>query len=143
MVLNWWEYQTTVAMIPQGKCLAWKLRRGCNLFQSTLSLLSLPVFLIYIVLFLCRWGKFVSLHPFPVILACLLATALSGLGFLRFRWGRFYYKSFIILLLNKLKVIYFYFLYFRMEYQANLLWIPKDSPYNLNEVNISNFLVSV
>jgi hypothetical protein len=22
----------------------------------------------------------------------------------------------------------------RMEYQANLLWIPKDSPYNLNEV---------
>ncbi len=23
-----------------------------------------------------------------------------------------------------------------MEYQANLLWIPKDSPYNLNEVCI-------
>jgi hypothetical protein len=22
-----------------------------------------------------------------------------------------------------------------MEYQANLLWIPKDSPYNLNEVS--------
>jgi hypothetical protein len=30
----------------------------------------------------------------------------------------------------------YYLSFYRMEYQANLLWIPKDSPYNLNEVCI-------
>ena len=31
------------------------------------------------------WGKFVTRHPYPVILSCLLVTALASLGFLRFR----------------------------------------------------------
>ena len=32
------------------------------------------------------WGKFVTRRPYPVILTCLLLTALSSLGFLNFRW---------------------------------------------------------
>jgi len=55
--------------------------------------------------FFLWWGKFVANHPYPVIFSCILATALSSLGFLRFR----------------------------MEHRANLLWIPSDSPYNINE----------
>merc|ERR1711915_722554 len=52
------------------------------------------------------WGKFVSLHPYPVICSCILVTAVSTLGFLRFG----------------------------MEHRANKLLIPADSPYNMNEV---------
>lgn len=51
------------------------------------------------------WGKFVTKHPYPVILSCLLFTAVSSLGFLRFR----------------------------MEHKASLLWIPPTSQYNTNE----------
>jgi len=51
------------------------------------------------------WGKFVTRHPYPVILTCLLLTAISSLGFLNFR----------------------------MEHHANLLWIPLASPYNTNQ----------
>ena len=31
------------------------------------------------------WGRAVALHPYPVILTCLLATLTSSLGFLVFR----------------------------------------------------------
>jgi len=55
--------------------------------------------------FFTWWGKFVAIHPYPVISACFVITAVSALGFLRFR----------------------------MEHQANLLWIPKDSAYNIHE----------
>jgi len=51
------------------------------------------------------WGKFVSRHPYPVIFTCLALTALSSVGFLKFR----------------------------MEHKANLLWIPLSSPYNTNQ----------
>jgi len=51
------------------------------------------------------WGKLVTRRPYPVILACLLITALASLGFLNFR----------------------------MEHHANLLWIPLASPYNTNQ----------
>jgi len=47
----------------------------------------------------------VAVHPYPVICTCIIITAISSLGFLRFR----------------------------MEHHANLLWIPADSPYNVNE----------
>ena len=33
-----------------------------------------------------RWGRFVSLHPYPVILGCILITSLCSLGFLKFRF---------------------------------------------------------
>jgi len=55
--------------------------------------------------FFLWWGKFVAIHPYPVICTCLIITALSSIGFLKFR----------------------------MEHHANLLWIPADSPYNVNE----------
>eukprot|EP00090_Calanus_glacialis_P027719 TRINITY_DN4393_c0_g1_i1.p1 TRINITY_DN4393_c0_g1~~TRINITY_DN4393_c0_g1_i1.p1 ORF type:complete len:1001 (-),score=160.99 TRINITY_DN4393_c0_g1_i1:89-3091(-) len=55
--------------------------------------------------FFLWWGKFVAIHPYPVICTCIIITALSSLGFLRFR----------------------------MEHHANLLWIPADSAYNVNE----------
>jgi hypothetical protein len=43
--------------------------------------------------------------------------------------------SILFFLVISFMVITKYYLSFsRMEYQANLLWIPKDSPYNLNEV---------
>merc|ERR1712226_303915 len=51
------------------------------------------------------WGKLVTRRPYPVILVCLLLTALASLGFLNFR----------------------------MEHHANLLWIPLASPYNTNQ----------
>jgi len=52
-----------------------------------------------------RWGRFVAHHPLPVIASCLVVTALSSIGFLNFR----------------------------MEHQANLLWINSDSSYNIHE----------
>jgi len=52
-----------------------------------------------------RWGVFVCLHPYPVILISAILSALTGLGLLRFR----------------------------QESQANLLWIPPWSQYNVNE----------
>jgi len=61
--------------------------------------------------FFLWWGKFVSLHPYPVIGTCIIITALSSIGFLRFR----------------------------MEHHANLLWIPADSPYNVNEDWLDEF----
>jgi len=51
------------------------------------------------------WGKYVSKHPYLVILICAFLTALSGLGFLNFR----------------------------MEHKANMLWIPETSEYNINQ----------
>ena len=36
------------------------------------------------------WGKLVTRRPYPVILACLLLTALASLGFLNFRSVGFY-----------------------------------------------------
>jgi len=51
------------------------------------------------------WGKLVTRRPYPVILVCLLLTAIASLGFLNFR----------------------------MEHHANLLWIPLASPYNTNQ----------
>jgi len=63
-----------------------------------------------------RWGIFVPLHPYPVILASILVTVMCSLGFLQFR----------------------------MEHQANLLWIPVDSPYNIRQEWIDrNFRSSV
>ena len=50
-------------------------------------------------------GKFVALHPYQVILSCLIATACCSLGLLKFR----------------------------EETKANLLWIPPDSEYNYNQ----------
>jgi len=61
--------------------------------------------------FFLWWGKFVSLHPYPVIGTCIIITAFSSIGFLRFR----------------------------MEHHANLLWIPADSPYNVNEDWLDEF----
>jgi len=61
--------------------------------------------------FFLWWGKFVSLHPYPVICTCIIITALSSIGFLRFR----------------------------MEHHANLLWIPADSKYNINEDWLEKF----
>jgi len=55
--------------------------------------------------FFLWWGKLVTRRPYPVILACLLLTAIASLGFLNFR----------------------------MEHHANLLWIPLASPYNTNQ----------
>lgn len=52
-----------------------------------------------------RWGRFVAHHPYPVIATTILITALSSIGFLNFR----------------------------MEHQANLLWINSDSSYNIHE----------
>jgi len=51
------------------------------------------------------WGHFVSRHPYPVICTCLVITAISSVGFLNFR----------------------------MEHEANLLWINSDSSYNFHE----------
>jgi len=51
------------------------------------------------------WGRLVTRRPYPVILACLVLTAVASLGFLNFR----------------------------MEHHANLLWIPLASPYNTNQ----------
>jgi len=63
-----------------------------------------------------RWGRFVPLHPYPVVLASLVVTVICSLGFL----------------------------HFRMEHQANLLWIPVDSPYNVRQDWIdTNFRSSV
>jgi predicted RND superfamily exporter protein len=61
--------------------------------------------------FFLWWGKFVAIHPYPVICTCIIITALSSLGFLRFR----------------------------MEHHANLLWIPADSSYNVNEDWLEQF----
>jgi len=55
--------------------------------------------------FFYRWGKLVSRHPYPVILTSAVVTVLCSLGFL----------------------------VFRMEHQANLLWIPLESDYNIRE----------
>jgi len=52
-----------------------------------------------------RWGKFVSAHPYPVILASVVFTAICTLGFINFR----------------------------QVHQANLLWIPPESEYNVNQ----------
>merc|ERR1711892_574155 len=52
-----------------------------------------------------KWGRFVSLHPYPVILSSVVITALCSLGFINFR----------------------------SEHKANLLWIPADSDYNVNQ----------
>jgi len=52
-----------------------------------------------------RWGKIVAEHPYPVICTCLVVTALTSIGFINFR----------------------------MEHQANLLWINSDSSYNIHE----------
>jgi hypothetical protein len=57
-----------------------------------------------------RWGKFVARHPYPVICSCLLITAVTSIGFLKFR----------------------------MEHQANLLWINSDSAYNIHEKWLQN-----
>jgi len=57
-----------------------------------------------------RWGRFVSLHPYPVIIVSILFTVLSGLGFLNFR----------------------------QEHRANLLWIPPWSDYNVNAKWLEN-----
>jgi len=51
------------------------------------------------------WGQFVSRRPYPVICSCLVITAISSLGFLNFR----------------------------MEHEANRLWINSDSSYNFHE----------
>eukprot|EP00092_Neocalanus_flemingeri_P006120 GFUD01006591.1.p1 GENE.GFUD01006591.1~~GFUD01006591.1.p1 ORF type:complete len:999 (+),score=194.12 GFUD01006591.1:266-3262(+) len=55
--------------------------------------------------FFLWWGKFVATHPYPVICTCIIITAVSSLGFMKFR----------------------------MEHHANLLWIPANSQYNVNE----------
>jgi len=55
--------------------------------------------------FFYKWGKFVSRHPYPVILTSTVVTVLCSLGFL----------------------------VFRMEHQANLLWIPLESDYNVKQ----------
>jgi len=60
--------------------------------------------------FFYRWGKFVSRHPYPVILTSTVVTVLCSLGFL----------------------------VFRMEHQANLLWIPLESDYNVKQEWLDN-----
>ena len=35
--------------------------------------------------FFTWWGRQVALHPYPVILSCIVVTVLSSLGFLVFR----------------------------------------------------------
>jgi len=55
--------------------------------------------------FFSWWGRFVSLHPYPVILTSMLITVISSIGFL----------------------------HFRMEHRANYLWIPADSDYNIRQ----------
>jgi len=55
--------------------------------------------------FFYKWGKLVSHHPYPVILISTIVTVLCSLGFL----------------------------VFRMEHQANLLWIPLESDYNIHQ----------
>jgi Niemann-Pick C1 protein len=57
-----------------------------------------------------RWGKFVARHPYPVICTSLLITALTSVGFIKFR----------------------------MEHQATLLWINSDSSYNIHEKWLQN-----
>merc|ERR1711892_996369 len=57
-----------------------------------------------------KWGRFVSLHPYPVILSSVVITALCSLGFINFR----------------------------SEHKANLLWIPADSDYNVNQDWLDN-----
>jgi len=52
-----------------------------------------------------KWGRFVSIHPYPVILTCIIITSLCSMGFLKFR----------------------------SEHKANLLWIPLESEYNTNQ----------
>ena len=92
---------------------------------------------------LCRWGQFLTRHPYPVILTAITTTALCSLGFLVFRWvmaawrAHYYrYQSptyplnpsvFYLVLYNEPKIM------FRIEHQANLLWIPADSDYNTRE----------
>eukprot|EP00092_Neocalanus_flemingeri_P026887 GFUD01029143.1.p1 GENE.GFUD01029143.1~~GFUD01029143.1.p1 ORF type:complete len:1040 (-),score=194.28 GFUD01029143.1:157-3276(-) len=56
-------------------------------------------------LFFYTWGKFVSVHPYKVILSCIILTALCSLGFLCFR----------------------------AEFKANHLWIPPGSEFNLHQ----------
>jgi len=57
-----------------------------------------------------RWGKFVAVNPYQIIVSCIVVTAFCSLGF---------YK-------------------FRAETKANLLWIPPDSTYNTNQEWIDN-----
>ena len=45
------------------------------------------------------WGKLVTRRPYPVILACLLLTAVASLGFLNFRSVGFYLLLLLLLLL--------------------------------------------
>jgi len=51
------------------------------------------------------WGSFVAERPAQVILASLALSALSAIGLLNFK----------------------------MEHKANMLWIPPDSTYNINQ----------
>jgi len=52
-----------------------------------------------------RWGHFVSRNPYPIIVTCLVLTALGGIGWINFR----------------------------LEHKANKLWIPENSSFNLQK----------
>ena len=77
----------------------------------------------------CRWGEFVSRKPQTVITLCLLLSALGGLGWINFRWGKNW--GFLKFCLRGTDDS-------RLEHKANRLWIPEDSSFNLNKVNITS-----
>ena len=52
------------------------------------SFVSWNVFLYVFFFIYFRWGVFVCLHPYPIILASALLTALTGIGLIRFRYSQ-------------------------------------------------------
>ena len=71
---------------------------------------------------MCRWGKFVAHHPWPVIGTTFTITTLCSLGFLLFRF----------IIINILSSI-IYTCFCRIQYATDELWIPSTSPFKSNK----------
>ena len=65
--------------------------------------------------------------PHQVILACLVVTALAAGGWIQFRWGAYRVSA---------NILHIILCFFRLEHKANRLWIPMDSTFNLQKVNL-------
>ena len=84
---EWWVY-TPILLLSDHCCLvrlSLYSQEGQGGESTSLSCYSLIIAVMLHYLIISRWGRVVSLHPYPVILCCLCATGLAGLGFLRFR----------------------------------------------------------
>jgi hypothetical protein len=73
----------------------WVIACSFYAFHNFREMLNFTVFFLRL-----RWGKTVSLHPYPVILCCLCVTGLAGLGFLRFRYNDDFHKQLFALARN-------------------------------------------